>query len=85
MSNQQCVYSHMWFKLEQQLFTISLMEEKKQIKYPLTLVLGSRKIFLSMFFTATQQLTWVLADSIQTLPNKYTIPKNSQIQILNTK
>lgn len=28
----------------------------------------------SMFLTATQQLTWNLADSIHTLPNRYTTP-----------
>lgn len=43
----------------------------------LTRSLGKKYIVLSMFFTATQQLTWALADSIHTFPNRYTTPIKS--------
>lgn len=42
----------------------------------LTRSLGKKYIVLSMFFTATQQLTWALAVSIHTFPNRYTTPVN---------
>ena len=40
-----------------------------------TISRGRKQSVRSMFFTMTQQLTWVSADSIQTLPNRNTTPE----------
>lgn len=48
----------------------------------LTVGLGNTKILLSMFLTVTQQLTCVSADSIQTLPNKYTTPTKDHVKLV---